>query len=187
VRGFTVYFASLTFTDWRRLLKDLINYFRDIQSMYEQRAKGFSRLSGSIHNLSVPPGFLGRGGLGEAFDILKAHHQKAVAESAKARDVENDIISQLSGLRSDLSQKIKEIKSLSTDFKNNVEKEKENTRKLLAVYDESLSAADNEAKPTAGKEDPFIVRLAVERQIEKQLDEENYLHRVSDETLHQQG
>jgi hypothetical protein len=129
--------------------------------------------------VSVPPGFLGEGGLGDALKILQNHHQEAIAETAKAREIESDVITQLSVLRSDLGQKIKEIKSLSGDFKNSIEKEKETTKKIVGVLQESLAAVDSDAKAMVGKDDPYIVRLQVERQVERQIDEENFLHRVS--------
>ena len=44
---------------------------------------------------------------------------------------------------------------------------------------EALGLVDLEPSAASGKGDPFIVRLGVERQVERQLDEENYLHRVS--------
>jgi hypothetical protein len=84
----------------------------------------------------------------------------------------------LSGLRADLAQKIKEIKSLSGDFKNNVEKEKETTRKCVTALEEALALVDSDPNAVAGKGDPYVVRLGVERQVERQIDEENYLHRV---------
>jgi hypothetical protein len=165
--------------DWRRLLKDLISYFRDIQSTYDAKLKASVKLHSNLQNISKPPGFLPAGGIGDAFDILRNHHKQAQTEISKARDIQADIVAQLSSLRSDLGQKIKEIKTLSGDFKNNVDKEKENTKKVLGAYRESLDAADKDEKPMVGKEDPYIMRLAVERQVDKQLDEENYLHRVS--------
>jgi hypothetical protein len=118
------------------------------------------------------------GGLSDANHILRNYHKQAMVENLKARDIENDIIAQLSGLRSDLGQKIKEIKSLSGDFKNAIDKEKEGTRKAVGALQEALAAVDTDARGTTGRDDPYIVRLAVDRQVERQLDEENYLHRV---------
>jgi hypothetical protein len=109
---------------------------------------------------------------------LRDFHKQAVVESNKARDIESDVINQLSGLRADLAQKIKEIKSLSGDFKNNVEKEKETTRKCVTALEEALALVDSDPNAVAGKGDPYVVRLGVERQVERQIDEENYLHRV---------
>jgi hypothetical protein len=93
--------------------------------------------------------------------------------------MENEVIMQLTGLRSDLQQKIKEIKSLSGDFKNSVDKEIEGSRKAVRHLQEALGVVDTDPAAAAGKGDPFIVKLGVDRQIERQIEEENYLHRVS--------
>ena len=93
--------------------------------------------------------------------------------------MENEVIIQLTGLRSDLQQKIKEIKSLSGDFKNSVDKELEGSRKAVRHLQEALGLVDTDPAATAGKGDPFIVKLGVDRQIERQIEEENYLHRVT--------
>ncbi len=83
------------------------------------------------------------------------------------------MIVQLTGLRSDLGQKIKEIKGLSGDFKNSVDKETEGTRRAVRELQNAL--ASSSADP---KSDPYLVRLGVDRQLGKQIEEENYLHRV---------
>ena len=121
---------------------------------------------------------MANGGLGDATHILRDFHKQALAEANKSRDVENEIILQLTGLRSDLQQKIKEIKGLSGDFKNSVDKEQNNTRLAVAHYQEALGLVDRDASATSGKGDPFIVKLGVDRQVGRQIEEENYLHRV---------
>jgi hypothetical protein len=179
---------TLTSTDtqvaWRKFLKDLIAYFREVSSSYEHRAKSLLKVSNVINNTNAPASLLGDGGLNEANRFLRDFHKQAIAEANKARDIEADVINQLSGLRADLAQKIKEIKSLSGDFKNNVEKEKEGTRKAVAALEEALAVVDSDPSVIAGKGDPYVVRLGVERQVERQIDEENYLHRVSRLSLH---
>ena len=117
--------------------------------------------------------------MGDALAIVREYHRLSTTEANKARDVENEIVLQLTGLRSDLQQKIKEIKSLSGDFKNSVDKEIEATKRSVRSYQDALGTVDQDAAATSGKGDPFIVKLGVDRQIEKQLEEENYLHRVS--------
>jgi hypothetical protein len=121
---------------------------------------------------------LAEGGIGDALQTLRQYHKQGVAEANKARNIEEDVIVQLSGLRSDLQQKIKEIKNLSGDFKNNVDKETEITRRTVRDLQEALGLVDTAPSATTGKGDPFLVKLAVDRQVEKQIDEENYLHRV---------
>lgn len=171
----------LTFvaTAWRKVLKDLITYFREIQTSYEHRAKGILKVSNVINNATAPPIFLSSGGLDDALQILRGYHKAAAAESNKAKDIENDVILALTGLRSDLNQKIKEIKNLSGDFKNSVDKEMESTRRAVNSLQEGLGQSDVDPAQQIGKQDPYLLKLAVDRQVERQIDEENYLHQVS--------
>ncbi|KAK5416763.1 phosphatidylinositol 4,5-bisphosphate-binding protein [Exophiala xenobiotica] len=166
------------FQAWRKVLKDIINYFRDLHKTYEMRSKALMSTSNVLNNTTMPPGFVSSGGIGDAGFILRDFHKQALNEANKARDLENEVIIQLTGLRSDLQQKIKEIKSLSGDFKNSVDKEQENTKRAVRSLQEALGLVDSDAASTSGKGDPFLVKLGVDKQVEKQIDEENYLHRA---------
>lgn len=126
----------------------------------------------------MPPGFLASGGLGDAINILKDYNRQLLIEGNKAKEIETEIISQLTGLRSDLQQKIKEIKSLSGDFKSSVDKEQEATKRAVRAFQEALGSVDHDVAASSGKGDPFIVKMGVDRQVERQIEEENYLHRV---------
>lgn len=157
----------------------MITYFRDIQKTYETRSKSLYTLSNVIGNITTPSMFLAQGGISDATQILQTYHKKAISEGNKAKTIEDDVVVQLTGLRSDLQQKVKEIKSLSGDFKNNVEKETEATRRAVQDLQAALGLVDTDPSATSGKGDPFIVKTAVDRQLLRQIDEENYLHRVS--------
>lgn len=111
-------------------------------------------------------------------DILRTYHKNAILESNKAKEIEDDVVLALTGLRSDLQQKIKEIKSLSGDFKNSVEKEMDATRKAVKILQDTIGQSDLDPATTTGKQDPYLLRLAVDRQVERQIDEENYLHQA---------
>lgn len=163
---------------WRKVLKDIITYFREIQSQYEQRSKTLLKVSNVINNTNAPAMFLPSGGIGDALQVLRGYHKQSIMESNKAKAIENDIILALTGLRSDLQQKIKEIKNLSGDFKNSVEKEMEGTRRAVQNLGDALGQADVELSQMTGKQDPYLLRLAADRQLERQIDEENYLHQV---------
>lgn len=165
-------------TGWRKVVKDLITYFREIQRSYDAKSKSVHTLSHVIKNISTPSIFLAQGGIGDATVILRTYHQQAISDGIKAKAIEDEIIRQLTGLRSDLQQKIKEIRSLSGDFKNNVEKEVEATRKAVQELQVALGHAAADPSAPSGKGDPFIVKIGVERQLQRQIDEENYLHRV---------
>ena len=158
---------------WRRVLKDLITYFRDIQKSYDARSKSLHTLSNVISNITTPSQFLSHGGIGDAIHVLRDYHKQSIAEANKAKSIEEEVIVQLTGLRSDLGQKIKEIKGLSGDFKNNVDKETEGTRRAVRDLQDAL-----ESLSTDPKSDPYLVRLGVDRQLGRQMEEENYLHRV---------
>lgn len=153
-------------------------FFKDLQKSYETRAKALLSASNVINNTTLPATFLRSGGIRDANEILRDYHRQSVLAANKAKEIENEVILQLTGLRSDLHQKIKEIKGLHGDFKNSVDKEMEATRKAVRNLHEALGLVDMDPAATSGKGDPFIVRLHVDRQIEKQIEEENYLHRV---------
>lgn len=155
-----------------------MTYFREVATSYEHRAKSLHKVSNVINNTNAPSVFMTEGGLNDANRILRDFYKQSLSEANKAKDIESEIVNQLGGLRADLGQKIKEIKSLSGDFRNSVEKEKETTRKCVASLEESLQLIDRDPSAVAGKGDPFVVRLGVDRQVERQIDEENYLHRV---------
>ena len=162
------------FQVWRKVLKDLITYFRDIQKSYDSRSKALFTLSNVITNIAPPREFASQGGISDAVHILRDYHKQSITEGNKAKSIEEEVIVQLTGLRSDLGQKIKEIKSLSGDFKNNVDKETEGTKRAVRDLQDSLSSNGSDARS-----DPFLIRLGVERQVGRQIEEENYLHRVS--------
>jgi hypothetical protein len=161
------------------VLKDLITYFREIQASYDHRAKTLLKISNVINNTSLLPIFLQSGGIDDAVQVLRTYHKSSITEANKSKEIENDVILALVGLRSDLNQKIKEIKNLSGDFKNSVEKEMENTRRAVNDLQEGLGQSDIDPAQMTGKKDPYLLKLAADRQVEKQIDEENYLHQVS--------
>lgn len=136
------------------------------------------KVSNVISNTQAPSIFISDGGLSDATRILNDYHKHALMESNKSRDIESDVIQALNGLRADLGAKIKEIKSLSGDFKNSVDKEKEGTRRAISSLQDALQHYEHEDAADKANADPFIVRLGVERMVERQIDEENYLHRV---------
>ncbi|KAK0106495.1 hypothetical protein ONS96_004120 [Cadophora gregata f. sp. sojae] len=166
------------FQAWRKVLKDLITYFREIQTSYEHRSKNLLKVSNVINNTSAPTMFLESGGIDDAVQVLRSYHRIAIAEANKSKEIENDVIMALTGLRSDLNQKIKEIKGLSSDFKNSVDKEMETTRRAVNELHEGLGQSDMDPAQMTGRKDPYLLKLAVDRQVESQIDEENYLHQA---------
>ena len=119
------------------------------------------------------------GGILETNTILRDFHKEAYLAAETSKSIQNEIINHLVGLRGDLSLKIKEIRALAGDFNNNVDKEKEVTKKAIQHLTEAIQTSEVDPQNASGKSEPYIVRLAVEKQIRRQLTEENHLHRVS--------
>ena len=164
---------------WRKYLKDLVTYYHEVQLSYEHHSKSMLKIANVINNIAVPPNtFMSENGILEGPKIFRDHHRQAILEANRAREIEEEVVAKLNNLRHDLGQKIKEIKSLSGDFKNSVDKEMEHTRRAVGALEVAESRYDSDPAAITGKSDPYVLRLGVERQIEKQLDEENYLHRV---------
>ncbi|KAK6527889.1 hypothetical protein TWF281_009155 [Arthrobotrys megalospora] len=166
------------FSGWRRILKDYIAYFKDVQVAYETQAKTTTRLFHTLNSAIEPEMFLRSGGILETNVVLKEHHKSAMLASDQAKQIQVQIISSLSGLRNDLTGKIKEIKGLSGDFKNTLDKEREGTRRAVTQLADALLAVDSNPSLASGKNDPYIVKLSVDKQLRRQLAEENYLHRA---------
>lgn len=178
MHGLLLVIDSDTTLAWRKVLKDLIAYFREIQAFYEHKSKTGLKVQNVVNNTITPPVFLQSGGIDDALQVLREFQRNAINEANKSRDIENDVILALTGLRSDLSQKIKEIKGLSSDFKNSVTPEMEKTKRLVKLLQEGLGQSDVDAAQQTGRQDPYLLKLAVDRQIERQIDEESYLHQV---------
>ena len=142
------------------------------------------KLANLLNNITTPPGLLPSGGIDDALNILRDYNKQATIEAGKAKEIEEDVILALTGLRSDLQQKIKEIKNLSGDFKNSVQKEMDQTRRAVNSLQETLGQTELDSALTTGKQDPYLLRLAVDRQLYRQIDEENYLHQVSGFSLY---
>ena len=54
--------------------------------------------SNIISNTTIPGNFLNSGGLGDATYIMRDFHKQALTEANKARDLENEVVMQLTGM-----------------------------------------------------------------------------------------
>jgi hypothetical protein len=109
----------------------------------------------ALNATTRPSEFAARGGIMETNAVLTDFHKEAVINAGNAAKIETDVINNLIGLRGDLNLKIKEIKALSGDFKSNVEKEKESTKKEVLKLQEALETFDSNP---SGSKDPLVSR-----------------------------
>ncbi|KAL6454119.1 SLM2 Phosphatidylinositol 4 [Candida maltosa Xu316] len=191
------------FSAWRSVIKDLVNYFREYANVQEEIVRQQARLqqaisagntngngnSNSEDAENIKRFFLGQGN-GSVSDIptiLFKYHQQNVTNSSKTlKDINNIIIPKLEELRKDLLVKIKEIKNLQNDFKNNLTKELAETKSLISQYNQAIELSNKLDSSSNhhttlhetenGKFDPYLVKIKLDRQLKRQLSEENYLY-----------
>lgn len=128
--------------------------------------------SSQVNNFFLP---IGNGSVQDVPVILSQFHEIMANDAARAaKDLQQDVIPRLETLNKDLVIKIKSIKSLSSDFKNNCAKELELTGNYFSQFLQALKLA----RKNVSSKDPYILKLVLEAQIKKQLAEENSLHRA---------
>ena len=97
---------------------------------------------------------------------------KNVVDGTKTlKDINGLIIPKLEELRKDLLVKIKEIKNLQNDFKNNLSKELNDSKSLISQYNQAIELANKLGstgnfshittlhEADSGKSDPYLVKL----------------------------
>lgn len=134
---------------------------------------------------------IGNGSIQDIPTILTKFHQQNVLNGNKTlKEINQVIIPKLEDLRKDLLVKIKEIKNLQNDFKNSLSKEVTETKTLLNQFNHATDVAnhlemlnsssdshhDGTHDVDSVKNDPYLVKLKLERQLKKQLAEESYLY-----------
>ena len=72
------------------MLKDLINYFRDLQKSYDGRVKSIHSAANVINNITSPANFQQNGGIADATAILRDFHKLTLTESSKSKELENE-------------------------------------------------------------------------------------------------
>lgn len=130
---------------------------------------------------------VGNGSVQDIPGVLTKYHQQNVANASKTlKELNQVIIPKLDELRRDLLVKIKEIKNLHNDFKTNLGKELAETKTLYTQYLQTIELSNKlehgshpapaQHEGEHGKYDPYLAKLKLDRQLKKQLVEENYLY-----------
>lgn len=184
------------FAAWRNIIRSILTYLTETASIQDEIVRQQLRLSHaiqfpffSVENQSQPSSTedknvqkfflpLGNGSIQDLPTILNQYHGTlASAASRTSKELTNEVIPRLEDLRRDLLVKIKEIKSLQSDFKNSCAKELQETRQDMKQFVESLKETRYNGTP---KQDPFLTKIILDKQIKKQLIEENFLHEAFD-------
>ncbi|ESX02812.1 hypothetical protein KL918_002416 [Ogataea parapolymorpha] len=120
---------------------------------------------------------LGNGSIQDLPTVLYQYHSNsALLAQATVKELNGTIIPRLEDLKRDLIVKIKEIKSLQSDFKNQVARYHQETKQELNAYIKAVETAKHHPELLTPKDDPYLLRFNLNRLIKRQLTEENYLH-----------
>lgn len=137
----------------------------------------------AINNFFLP---IGNGSIQDLPTILTKFHQQNVTNGTKTlKDINQIVIPKLEELRKDLLVKIKEIKNLQNDFKNNLGKELSETKVLLDQYQRTIefsnkldhhSSSSQHSENEQHLKDPYLAKLKLDKQLKRQISEETYLY-----------
>ncbi|CAI4050174.1 phosphatidylinositol 4,5-bisphosphate-binding protein SKDI_14G2750 [Saccharomyces kudriavzevii IFO 1802] len=186
---------SARFSAWRQVIRAILIYLSETASIQDEIVRQQLRLSHAVQfpffsienqyqptsneDKSIQRNFLplGNGSIQDLPTMLTKYHESLASLALKSsKELTSEIIPRLEDLRRDLLVKIKEIKALQSDFRNSCGKELQQTKNLMKIFNESLK----DCKFGTPKSDPFLVKLQLEKQIKRQLVEENYLHEAFD-------
>ncbi|CCH41160.1 Phosphatidylinositol 4,5-bisphosphate effector protein [Wickerhamomyces ciferrii] len=197
---------SKRFELWRQILKSLINYYKSISIANQQYSRINDNLiqtinfpfftnihpklgaNNNVNNKIYEPNVddmkkqtyfakFGNGSIQDVQILLKKYHLNLAEQQRKiSLEMTNVLVPRLEELVKDLFNKIREIKNLHSDFKNNLNQEIAITGQYLDDYAESIRfLQNNEGSKINAKRDPYLLRLKLEIQLKQQLYQENYL------------
>lgn len=183
------------FAAWRSIIRAIITYLTETASIQDEIVRQQLRLTHAVQfpffaienqhqptspeDRSVQKFFLplGNGSIQDLPTILNQYHGSLASHASRSsKELTNEVIPRLEDLRRDLLVKMKEIKSLQSDFKNSCSKELQQTKQDMRNFLESIE----ESRYGSAKQDPYLTKTILDRQIRKQLTEENFVHEAFD-------
>ncbi|KAI8357636.1 hypothetical protein B0O80DRAFT_293574 [Mortierella sp. GBAus27b] len=169
---------------FKGVIKNLQQYFEEIAHVETAAAKAMTKAAGVI---TVPfkdgQQFLGTGGLQDVcIGIRDSAKATSDQHAASARFVEETIVKNIRRLKQDIKARIKSLKADTNLYNNKVFKEREATQEKIAALAKAIGLFDMSGQHHPDKEkasaDPFVINLALKRQLAKQVNEENLFARA---------
>ncbi|KAK8865673.1 hypothetical protein IAR55_000818 [Kwoniella newhampshirensis] len=167
------------FTAWKQIVKMLISYFEGIADIEANTSKELTKL-GAVIQVPFRPGnqFLGEGGMQDVFYTIRDKTRViADSHSSLARTIESSIVQHLQKLRTEIKAHIKNVQMDTGKLATSVAKEREMSTKSIADLARAIGAVNHTPMQVSAKEDPFAVNMAVLKQLQKQVNEENSLQK----------
>ncbi|KAF9209630.1 hypothetical protein BGZ49_002786 [Haplosporangium sp. Z 27] len=169
---------------FRGVVKNLQKYFAEVAVV----ETGISKAMGKASGVLVVPfkdgqQFLGQGGLQDVcIGIRDSSKTKSEQHADSARFVEETIVKNLRRLKQDIKGKIKALKADSSLYGNKVFKEREHTQEKIGTLAKAIGLFEMSGSRQPDMEkvnsDPFVINVALRRQLAKQIHEENLFARA---------
>lgn len=167
------------FTAWKQIVKMLIAYFEGVADIEANTSKELTKL-GAVIQVPFRAGnqFLGEGGMQDVFYSIR-DKTRVIADShaSLSRTIDSSIVQHLQKLRTEIKAHIKNVQNDTGKLAASVAKERELSTKAIADLARAIGAVTNTPMSVTSKEDPFAVNLAVNRQLQRQVNEENALQK----------
>jgi hypothetical protein len=154
-------------------------YFEGIADIEYNTAKELTKLGGVIQ---VPfregSQFLGENGIQDIYygirdktRVIADHHANL------AKTVEGSIVQHLQKLRAEIKAHVKNIQQDTGKLANSVAREREMSTKMIADLARSITLLKNTPMSVTAREDPYSTNVAVAKQLQRQVNEENALQK----------
>ncbi|EIW72867.1 hypothetical protein TREMEDRAFT_70839 [Tremella mesenterica DSM 1558] len=167
------------FTAWKQIVKMLISYFEGVADIEANTSKELTKL-GAVIQVPFRPGnqFLGEGGMQDVFYTIRDKTRLiADSHSSLARTIESSIVQHLQKLRTEIKAHVKNVQNDTGKLAASVARERELSTKAIADLARAIGSVNHTPMAVSAKEDPFAVNMAVVKQLQKQVAEENALQK----------
>ncbi|KAJ8592861.1 hypothetical protein M405DRAFT_732441 [Rhizopogon salebrosus TDB-379] len=167
------------FVSWKAIVKQLISYFEGIADIENNIAKEYTKL-GAVIQVPFRSGnqFLGEGGLQDVYYGIRDKTRTIADQHANlGRTIDSSIVQHLQKLHAEIKAHIKNVQNDTGKLATSVAKERELSGRMIGELATSVSIFKNTPMSVTNKSDPYVANVAVMRQLQKQVHEENALQK----------
>ncbi|KAF9290118.1 hypothetical protein BGZ74_000571 [Mortierella antarctica] len=168
---------------YRSVVKNLQQFFAEVAAVEAGTSRAWSKAA-SVLVVPFKDGhqFLGKGGVQDVCAGLRdSAKRRGEQHAGAARFVEETVVERLRRLKQDLKGKIRAIKMDTNLYNNRVFRERELTQERVGGLVRAIGLYEKAAGYQAEENmrlDPYLVNLALKKQLAKQMREENLFARA---------
>ncbi|KAF9095882.1 hypothetical protein BGX29_009584 [Mortierella sp. GBA35] len=168
---------------YRAIVKNLQQYFIEIVLVEQGTSKAMQRASTLIY-VPFKDGhqFVGQGGLQDVcIGVRDSAKTRSEQHAAAAKFVDETVVKNLRRLKQDIKVRVKTLKSDTALYSNRLFKERETTQEKIGQLAKAIGLFEKvgyQADMEKVQSDPYLIHLALKRQLAKQVNEENVFARA---------